>query len=270
MKKAIVLTYAPLSEDEKELIRKTDIYKIATNFSAVDLGVDLRLTADNIVDKCLECDCCSVVSLNYDLDKERVINAQYLPKRHTSLVSCVDYLYLNGFTHILLIATNPQSATYKLNIDGINSLKDCLYLYKYTKDGNLDIPFKPVKEFIMENLTDEQRILGVTAQPKKLMDAVLFTDATRYEVHTQGRENKSIETGKLIGTILPPEYQQRLLNGENEIIYNGTCIKRITRVIPEKQEIAEPVKEVEPVEVVAKPKPKAKSKTAAKKKTTKK
>lgn len=271
MKKAIVLTYAPVNKSEAELLKQTDIFKIATNFSAVDLKPDLRLTADNIVDKCLECDTCDVVTLNYDLDKsERCINAQYLPKRHTSLVSCVDYLYLNGYTHVLLIASNPENtATYRLNIEGIDSLKDCLYLYKYTKDGNLDIPFKTVKDFIMTDLTDEQKILGVEEKPKKLMQNVLFTDATLFEIHTQGKDNKSVETGKLVGIILPPDYQQRLLNGENEIIYNGTCIKRITKVIPEKKTVIEPVvEEVKPVEEIAKPKPKAKPKAAAKKKKT--
>ena len=263
MKKAIVLTYAPVTEKEKELLQKTKVFKIATNFSAAELKPDLRLTADNIVNKCLEADSCPVVSLNYDLDTDRVINAQHLPKRHTSLVSCVDYLLLKGFTHILLVASNPPSATEKLNYDGINSLKNCLYLYKYTKEGNLDIPYKSVKEFLMENLTDEQMILGMKEPVKKLLNVTLFTDATLYEVHTQGRDNKSIENGQLIGCILPFEYQQRLLDGENEIIYNGTVIKKLTKIVPDKKEEV-----VEDEIVVAKPKPKPK--TTTKKKTGKK
>ena len=53
MKKAIVLTYAPVTKSEAELLKNTDIFKIATNFSAAELNPNIRLTADDIVDKCL-------------------------------------------------------------------------------------------------------------------------------------------------------------------------------------------------------------------------
>ena len=107
--KAIILTYAPITKKEAELLKNTDVFKIATNFSASELKPNVRLTADDIVQKCLDCDNCEVVSLNYDLEKPRVINGCYLPKRHSSLLSCVDYLYLKGFTSVLLVASNPDS-----------------------------------------------------------------------------------------------------------------------------------------------------------------
>lgn len=236
MKKAIVLTYAPVNESDAKLLKNTDIFKIATNFSAAELKPNIRLTADDIVEKCLNCDTCDVLSLNYDLDKERVINAHYLPKRHSSLVSCIDYLMLQGFTHILLIATNPDSATCKINYEGINQLKNYLYLYKYTKDGYFDIPHRTVKEFIMDEvLTDEQKILGMTEPPKRLLDATVLTDACLYEVSTEGRNNVSVENGLLVAAILPFEEKQKLLSGETEILYNGTLIKRITRVTPKEE-----------------------------------
>lgn len=233
MKKAIVLTYAPVNKSDAKLLKNTDIFKIATNFSATELKPNIRLTADDIVEKCLNCDTCDVLSLNYDLNKERVINAHYLPKRHSSLVSCIDYLMLQGFTHILLIATNPDSATCKINYEGINQLKNYLYLYKYTKDGYFDIPHRTVKEFIMDEvLTNEQKILGMTEPPKRLLDATVLTDACLYEVSTEGRNNVSIENGLLVAAILPFEEKQKLLGGETEILYNGTLIKRITKVTP--------------------------------------
>ena len=259
MKKAIVLTYAPVSKSDAELLKNTDIFKIATNFSAVELKPNVRLTADDIVDKCLECDTCDVISLNYDRGKDRVINGSYLPQRHTSLVSCVDYLMLKGFTHILLIATNPDSATCKMNYKGINQLKQFLYLYKYTEDGNLDIPYITVKEFIMnEFITEEDKILGMTAPEKALLDVTALTDACMYEIKTEGRDNASIESGLIVDALLPFDEKQKFVQGETELKYNGLVIKCITSVILPKEEPKE--EEIKPV---------VKKKVAAKKKVKK-
>jgi len=249
--KAIILTYAPVTTEEKELLKNTDIYKIACNYYCADLKPDIRLCADNIVDKCLKCDTCPVVSVNYDLNKERVINGCYLPKRYTTLVHCVDYLYLKGYTNILLVATNPDSATSKLNIEGINSIKDCVYLYKYSENCNLDIPYKTIKDFIM--MTDEDKLLGnEETKEKTMLKKLIFTDAFNYEVHTKGKDNKSIESGEIINNILPAIEKQKLLDGLEEIEYNGLVIKRLTGIKPkketkqvekeEKEEVKEPVK----------------------------
>jgi len=261
--RAIVLTYAPVTKEEAKLLKNTDVFKIATNFSAVDLKPNLRLTADDIVDKCLDCDTCPVVSLNYDLEKDRVINACRLPARHSSLLSCIDYLYLNGYTQVLLVASNPDSATCKINYEGINSIKDYLYLYKYSKDGNMDIPYISIKEFLM--LTDEEKLLGITEQsPKKLLANTLFTDACKYEVWTDGYKNRSIETGDLIKNILSFPMKEELLSGKTELEINNMHIKLITDF--EVKKAPEPVEEVK--KEVEEVKPAAK-KPAAKKKTKK-
>lgn len=245
--KAIVLTHAPITKKEQELLKNTDIFKIACNNYCAELNPNLRLCADDIVDKCLICDNCPVVSLNYDLDKTGVINGSYLPNRHTTLVSCVDYLYLDGYTSILLVASNPDSATYKLNIEGINSIKDCLYLYKYSENCNLDIPYKSIKDFIM--MTEEDKLLGNNENSEKvLLKKLIFTSAYKYEVHTKDRDNKSIESGEIINNILPVNKKEELLQGAEEIEYNGLVIKRLTGIKakeePKKEveEIKEPVK----------------------------
>lgn len=243
--KAIVLTYAPVTKEEEILLKNTDVFKIATNFSAVDLKPDIRLTADNIVDKCLNCDNIPVVSLNYDLEKERVINGCKLPKRHSSLLSCIDYLYIKGYNQVLLVASNPDSATCKINYEGIDNIKDCLSLYKYTKEGNMDIPYKSIKEFLM--LTDEEKLLGITEKsPNKLFEKTVFTDACKYEVQTIGLENKSIESGELVGNILPFDLKAEILNGKTEIEYNGMMFKMLTTLTVEepKEEAKEEVKPV--------------------------
>ena len=259
--KAIILTYAPVNKEEAKLLKNTDIFKIATNFSAAELKPNIRLCADNIVDKCLDCDTCPVVSLNYDLEKERVINGCHLPKRNTTLVSCVDYLYLKGYTSILIVATNPVSATYKLNIEGIDSIKDCLYLYKYKEECNLDIPYKSIGDFIMQ--TEEDKLLGLKEEPEKqMLKKIIFTDAFLFEVSTEGYNNKSIESGALIDNILPAEEKQKLLEGIEEIHYNGTIVKRITGIKPKEEPKKAEVEEKEEEKEEVKPK----AKTVRKKK----
>ena len=237
--RAIILTYAPVTKEEAKLLKNADVFKIATNFSAAELKPNLRLCADNIVQKCLDCDTCDVVSVNHDLERERVINACYLPKRHSTLLYCIDYLYLKGYSEVLLVATNPDSATSKINYIGVNGMKDCLYLYKYTKDGNLDIPYKSVKEFL--SMTDEERLLGeVELAPKKLIEKTIFTDSCRYEVQTIGRDNKSIESGAIIASILPYDIKEQFLYGViDEVDYNGLHIKKITQLVPKKEEVKE-------------------------------
>lgn len=244
--KAIVLTHADISKKDAELLKNTDIYKIACNYYCSELKPNIRLCADNIVNKCLECDTCDVVSINYDLDKDRVINGSTMPKRHSSLLHCIDYLYFQGYTNVLLVATNPKGTeTFKLNYDGVNIMKECLNLYKYKEEGNFNIPTMTVKEFLM--LTDEDKLLGITEKsPKKMIEKTIFTDACRYEVYSVGKDNKSIESGKVIESLLPFAYKQRLLNGENEITYNGLVIKKLTVLEPKKVE-KEPTEDIKPV-----------------------
>ena len=233
MAKAIVLTYADVNKEEAKLLKNTDIFKIATNFSAAELKPNVRITLDDIVDKCLECDTCPVISVNHDFDKAD-INGSYLPNRHSSLLGCLDYLYLEGYDNVLLIATNPiGTPTYRTNIDGVNFMKKFLNIYKYKDEGTFDVPTMTVKEFIM--LTDEEKLLGVKEQRQKTMyKETIFTEFCRYEVHTEGKDNKSVEGGHLIDSLLPYDVKQRLLNGENEIVYNGLVIKKLTVLEPKK------------------------------------
>jgi hypothetical protein len=106
-------------------------------------------------------------------------------------------------------------------------------------------------------LTDEDKLLGITEKsPKKMLEKTIFTNACRYEVHTEGRDNISIESGHLIDSLLPFNEKQRLLNGENEITYNGLVIKKLTDLEPKK---------AEKKEVPTEEKPKAKKVTTRKK-----
>lgn len=257
-KKAVILTYAKISDEEKELLKNSKVFKIACNNYCADLKPNIRLCADDIVQKCLDCDTCPVISLNYSWGKDkRIIEAGHLPKRHSSLISCIDWLIINKFTHILLVANNLQATgrdikedMQKINREGVNNLKKYLYLYKYSNEGVFDIPQKSVKEFLMEEiLTDEEMILGCEEPEKRLLDATVLTDACLYEIHTEELDNVSVENGELVNTILSIEDRTRLMKGELQIESNGLIIKRITKLkADEVEETDEDEEENEPEE----------------------
>lgn len=77
-------------------------------------------------------------------------------------------------------------------------------------------------------LTDEEKLLGITeTSPKKLYGKKLFTDEYKFEVWTDGLDNKSIETGELVGNILSFDMKQEFINGANEIMVNDLHIRLI-------------------------------------------
>lgn len=240
--KAIVLTYAPITKKEENLLQNTKIFKIACNWHAENLKPDLRLVLDDkeTIKKALEVGKQKIISGNYPYPDKRVETVTYLPVRHSSLISCVDYLIINGYTDILLIANNQvtngkniSDDFQKMNIDGINSVKDYAYIYKYNDNAVFDVPTKTIEEFLKMTENIENLVLG-KEEPKKNVDRLIkplaFSESYRYKVQTKGYDNESIENGALIANILPESIQQKILSGDKVVEYNGLVITRITGV----------------------------------------
>lgn len=253
MKQAIVLTYPNLTKKESELLKNTNIFKIACNWHAEELKPDKRLIADRgILDKVKAVGNQPIVTfLEYYPDDERLEDYRHLPARHSTLLTCVDYLIENRYTDVLLIADNSQTNGKEIdkkfqehNKKTITQLNNFINIYKYSENGVFDIPHLPIEEFLKMakpaqrvNLTAEDKILGKTLEEKqnetkeqgsKYEKMFMFTDAFLFEVHTKGRDNKSVETGEFIKNLLPPKKQQELLDDIKEVEYNGIVIKRIT------------------------------------------
>jgi len=257
--KAIVLTYAELNKEEEKLLKETDVFKIACNAHCPELKPNIRLCADNIVDKCLACDTCDVLSVDYDasVETDRVIRVATLPRLHSSLLYCTEWLILKGYDNILLVANNLfatgntiKKSFQELNKQGINELKKCAYIYKYSKEGVFDMPTVSIEEFLnMEEntefmpLTEEDKLLGRTTPRKKtILEKQALSEAYQYEICTIGLNNASIVGGNIIDSILSFENKQKLMSGVEEIECNGFRIKRITScVIEEKKHEEKPV-----------------------------
>lgn len=246
--KAIVLTYAPITKKEENLLKNTKIFKIACNWHAENLKPDLRLVFDDkeTIKKALEVGKQKIISGNYSYPDKRVETAYYLPNRHSTLIGCVDYLIINGYTEILLVANNLKtnqkdisSDFQKNNIDGINSVKDCAYIYKYSDDAVFDVPTKTIEEFLKMSDEIENLILG-NEEPKKeeksLLKNLAFSDAYRYTVKTKGYDNESIENGTLLNAILPLSKKQEILSGKEVVEFDNLIITRITGIKKKNQE----------------------------------
>lgn len=268
--KAIVLTYAELNKKDKELLKNTNVFKIACNTYCAELKPDIRLCADNIVDKCLECDTCDVLSVDYDasIETDRVIRCATLPRLHSSLLYCIEWLILKGYDNILLVANNLfatgneiKKSFQELNKKGVNDLKSCAYIYKYSTEGVFDVPTVSIEEFLnMEEntefmpLTEEDKLLGRTTPRKKtILEKQALSEAYQYEICLIGRDNVSVVGGNIIDSILSYENKQKLMSGVEELEANGFKIKRITSCVVE-----EKVPEEKPVVVTKKKKTRTK------------
>jgi len=243
--KAIVLTYAPITKEEEKLLRETDVFKVACNWHSENLKPDIRITLDNAetIKKCLDVGNQNIVSLQFDYPDERVKRIYNLPKRLSSLISCCDYLISRGYNQILLVATNTvtnqkaiSSGFQKINIDGINTVKDYAHIYKYSSDAVFDLNTRTIEEFL--TMTDENLILGTTEEQAEnpLLKGLVFTEAYLFRVQTKGYNNASIESGETLKDLLPTDIKQEILAGKVKVEYNGLEITRITGVEPEKKE----------------------------------
>ena len=243
--KAIVLTYAPVTKEEEELLKNTDIFKVACNWHSENLKPDVRITLDRdeTIKKSLDVGNQPVLSLQFDYDHPRVKRIYNLPKRLSSLISCCDYLISRGYNQILLVATNTvtnqkaiSSGFQKINLDGIDSVKDYAHIYKYRDDAVFNLNTRTIEEFL--TMTDENLILGTTEETSEnpLLKGLVFTEAYLFKVQTIGLNNASIESGKLLAGLLPADKQQEIINGAVTIEYNGLEITRITGVEEPKEE----------------------------------
>lgn len=249
--KAIILTYPKLSPKEIKLLKNTDIFKIACNWHAEQLKPHKRLICDKgIIEQVKSVGNQQIATTLEYYPDERLEDYRYLPVRHSSLLSCIDYLIENKYTDVLLIADNTQTNQEDIGKrfqdhirSTINQQKSFINIYKYSERGVFDIPHVEIEEFLKMNclnrnlgkLTAEDKLLGVTEPiKKKVIEAFAFSDSFLYEIHTEGLNNKSVENGELIKGFLPLELQIKIQAGATEVKYGNLIIKRLTGIKKDK------------------------------------
>ena len=148
--KAIILTYAPVQDFERELLINTNIFKLALNQHAKDLKPDARIITDYVLSKILKTCPEKIISVREKIRcySPRVEYAE-IEFKGSTIVAAIDYLISKCYNEILIVGNNKVNS--KVFHEDVNRQIDKLVLkaniYQYTK-GNFNLAVKSIKEFI--------------------------------------------------------------------------------------------------------------------------
>ena len=146
--KAIVLTYAPVEESEKEILKNTKIFKIALNSHAEEFNPDLRICSDYILSDLCRKFSQKIVSVREKLRYESK-RVEYFDKfSGSTIVSAIEYLMFKGYSNILIIGDNKVN-TKKLQKEinkCLEPLSNEACIYQYTK-GNFKLKVMSITNF---------------------------------------------------------------------------------------------------------------------------
>lgn len=142
MNKAIILTNVQLTQEQIYKLQNTQILKVALNHHAQNLQPHIRYTSDYIVTKLKKRYPNTKVYSNRD---SKGINT-HTPFSGYSIVDCTNWLKRKGYT-VLLVADNTVHSQ-KAQDTIKQLLKKTPNVYKFTADGNFDLPYKDIKEYV--------------------------------------------------------------------------------------------------------------------------
>ena len=134
MNKALILTNVKLTEQEQELIRRTNIFKVALNNHANELLPDIRYTSDYIAVSLLNKYPQPVYS-----NRDKNAKSVNVPFSGYSIVDCARWLLNKGYT-VILVADNTVHST-KAQEDIKQLLANTPNLYVFKEGTN----FKDIK-----------------------------------------------------------------------------------------------------------------------------
>ena len=148
--KAIILTYAPVSATEKELLKTTNIFKLALNQHAEELNPHKRIISDYVLPKIIEKFPQDVVSIREKLrcDSPRVEYPD-IEFKGSTIVAALEYLICKGFDEILIVGDNMvNTSEFQTMVkNDIENLVSKSSIYQYT-NGNFNLPVMKIEDFV--------------------------------------------------------------------------------------------------------------------------
>ena len=148
--KAIILTYAPVRDFEREILLRTKIFKLSLNQHASDLKPNARIITDYYLPRILKTYSEKIISvrekLRYDSPRVEYPKIEF---KGSTMVAGVEYLISKGYDEILIVGDNRvNSLEFREEVNkGLNKLKGKAKIYQYSK-GNFDLEIKSIKNFI--------------------------------------------------------------------------------------------------------------------------
>ena len=147
--KAIILTYAPVQDFEREILKQTKIFKLALNQHAKDLKPDARIITDYVLPKIIKTCPEKIISVREKLrfDSPRV---EY-PKiefKGSTIIAAVDYLISKNYDEILIVGDNRvNTGKFQAEVNKeMDKLSSKIKIYQYSK-GNFNLRVKSINEF---------------------------------------------------------------------------------------------------------------------------
>ena len=148
--KAIILTYAPVQDFERELLLHTKIFKLALNQHAKDLNTNARIITDYVLPRILKTCSEKVISV-----RERL--RSYSPRveypniefKGSTIVAGIDYLISKNYDEILIVGDNKvNSIQFRDEVNKeIEKIQNKAKIYQYS-NGNFNLRIKNIKNFI--------------------------------------------------------------------------------------------------------------------------
>lgn len=147
--KAIILTYAPTTDEERDILKRTDIFKLALNQHAKDLNPHARIITDYIL-------------LNlYKSCPERIISVReklktYSPRveypeiefKGSTIIAAADYLISKNYDEILIVGDNKvNSAEFRNQVkEEMDIISSEAKIFQYA-NGNFNLPVRKIADF---------------------------------------------------------------------------------------------------------------------------
>jgi len=148
--KAIILTYAPVRDFEREILLRTKIFKLALNQHASDLKPNARIITDYILPRILKTCSERIISVREKL-RCYSLRVEYpnIEFKGSTIIAGVEYLISKGYDEILIVGDNKvNSLEFREEVNReLNKLKSKAKIYQYSK-GNFNLGVKSISEFI--------------------------------------------------------------------------------------------------------------------------
>lgn len=149
--KAIILTSIELSDNDIELLKNTNIFKIALNQHAENLKPDFRICTDYVIGNLLENFSQKIVTVRDWVPNARLIYAGEILFKGSTIVACIEYLIKKDFKNILIVGDNTVHGEIFQNRI-ITEIEKILKQYKDVKlfqfeFGNFNLPVMSINDF---------------------------------------------------------------------------------------------------------------------------
>ena len=147
--KAVILTYAPVSDFEKNILKNTNIFKIALNQHAEELNPHVRIITDYFLENIHNRFSQKIISLRDRLKyPSKRVEYPELEFKGSTIIAAAKYLILKNYKEILIVGDNKVNSEEFRNMvnQDMEKLLVGAKFYQYA-NGNFNLPIMSIYNF---------------------------------------------------------------------------------------------------------------------------